>query len=162
MPEASERSTEPPTAPRPSPWRRWRSRRVVVYDDSMAPTLRPSDRLLVDRSAYRDRPPSVGDIVVFPDPAESSRWLVKRVLAVGPGRFYATRTGLGGRAPSDHDLAPPPETIEEVTLPERSVYVVGDARDRSRDGRVFGPVPLDALLGRAYHCYAPADRIREL
>lgn len=48
----------------------------------MLPTLRPGDRLLVDRGAYRDRAPRPGEIVVLVDPEEPSRWLVKRVSAV--------------------------------------------------------------------------------
>jgi nickel-type superoxide dismutase maturation protease len=50
----------------------------------MMPTLRPGDRLLVDRRAYRDRPPRVGEIVVLVDPEERRRWLVKRVAKVDP------------------------------------------------------------------------------
>jgi nickel-type superoxide dismutase maturation protease len=69
---------EPP-ASRP---RRWGSRRVVVRDESMLPTLRPGDRLLVDPRAYRERSPLVGEIVVVVDPEEPSRWLVKRVASV--------------------------------------------------------------------------------
>jgi len=48
--------------------RRWHSRRVVVRDDSITPTLEPGDRLLVDTAAYRVRTPAAGDLVVFPDP----------------------------------------------------------------------------------------------
>ncbi|MGI0129724.1 MAG: S26 family signal peptidase, partial [Thermoplasmata archaeon] len=65
-------------------FQRWRSRRVRVEDDSMRPTLRPGDRLRVDPRAYRDRPPRVGEIVILVDPADATRWLVKRVSAVDP------------------------------------------------------------------------------
>jgi nickel-type superoxide dismutase maturation protease len=127
-----------PPAGRPA-W--WRSRRVEVHDDSMSPTLRPGDRLLVDPRAYRASPPHPGEIVVLTDPETPARWLVKRVAAVGPA----------GRDP-DHD----------TPLPDGTVFVTGDAADRSRDSRQFGPVPLTLLVGRAYRCYAPADRIRDL
>jgi len=55
---------------------------VVVVDESMLPTLRPGDRLLVDPNAYRHRPPEVGDIVVLADPQRRVRWLIKRVSRV--------------------------------------------------------------------------------
>ena len=48
----------------------------------MRPTLHPGDRLRVDVRAYRGRAPRVGEIVVFVDPTEASRWLIKRVSAV--------------------------------------------------------------------------------
>jgi hypothetical protein len=48
----------------------------------MEPTLRAGDWLLVDPSAYIDRPPGVGELVVARDPRSPARWLVKRVAAV--------------------------------------------------------------------------------
>jgi nickel-type superoxide dismutase maturation protease len=46
----------------------------------MTPTLWPGDWLLVDPDAYRASPPSVGGLVLVPDPRQSSRLLVKRVV----------------------------------------------------------------------------------
>lgn len=57
---------------------------MVVADESMAPTLRPGDRLLVDLGSYRRRPPAAGEVVVLVDPEEPGRWLIKRVATVDP------------------------------------------------------------------------------
>lgn len=138
--------------------RRWRSRRVEVRDESMFPTLRPGDRLLVDLRAYRDRPPKVGEIVVIADPLDGSRWLVKRVVGVGPGRWWRTAEGL---RPGD-DRARPSEAGDGIDLSPGAVWVLGDALDASRDSRRFGPVPSTGVVGRVYRCYAPAARRREL
>ncbi len=74
-----------PAAGAPSPYPRRRDReRVIVHDSSMRPTLEPGDRLIVDRGAYRERAPVVGEIVVVVDPEAASRWLVKRVARVDP------------------------------------------------------------------------------
>ena len=126
---------------------------MEVRDDSMLPTLRPGDRLLVDRGAYRHEAPSIGDIVVLVDPQQPERWLVKRVAGVGPGRFWRSGTGLV--------TTESPEAGAPIDLPQESVYVTGDAPG-SRDSRMFGPVPWTALVGRAYRCYAPAGRERDL
>ncbi len=45
----------------------------------MGPALKPGDWLLVDPLAYRERAPSVGDVVVAVDPRDPGRLLVKRV-----------------------------------------------------------------------------------
>jgi len=54
-------------------------RRFRVEDESMRPTIEPGDYVLVNRWAYRVRPPRRGDLVVVRDPELSDRFLVKRV-----------------------------------------------------------------------------------
>ncbi|MGA8543220.1 MAG: S26 family signal peptidase [Thermoplasmata archaeon] len=85
MPEPPRAAESPASDVPPSRFRRWRSRRVVVRDESMRPTLEPGDRLLVDLRAYRDRLPRAGEIVVLVDPEAPERWLVKRVASVDSG-----------------------------------------------------------------------------
>jgi len=106
----------------------------------MAPTLVPGDCLYVDPRAYQSHSPERDDIVVVRDPALPSRHLVKRVGFVP-----------GGPGPPDG-----------TTVPPGSVYVVGDEPRRSRDSREFGPVPIGSIVGRAYRCYRPIDRRRDL
>lgn len=43
-----------------------------------------------------------------------------------------------------------------------TIEVRGDALDRARDSRRFGPVPTTSVVGRAYELYFPADRRRPL
>jgi nickel-type superoxide dismutase maturation protease len=61
--------------------RRWTDV-VLVRGSSMAPTLEPGDQLLVERWTYSRRAPRPGEIVLAPDPRQSSRELIKRVAAV--------------------------------------------------------------------------------
>jgi signal peptidase I len=162
MPEAS--SGEDPKVPGAGrSWlRRARSRRVIVHDASMAPTLEPGDRLLVDAGVYRHRLPLVGEIVVFVDPLEPTRWLVKRVAGVGPIRMWRTLEGVVSTEDTTGAMGwKPPETVETIEVPASFVYVTGDAADASRDSRRFGAVPVRDLVGRVYRCYAPPERRRE-
>ncbi len=135
---------------------------MVVHDASMAPTLEPGDRLLVDSRAYRDRLPAVGELVVLTDPERSSRWLVKRVAGVGPSRLWIDPEGGVPREPRPTAPSNSPDPPEIVVIPPGYVYVTGDAAELSRDSRRFGPVPIVSLVGRAFRCYAPAERRREL
>jgi len=54
---------------------------VVVRGDSMEPTLRDGDRVVVRRLG---RAPRAGDVVLVPDPRAPWRGLLKRIAAVGP------------------------------------------------------------------------------
>jgi signal peptidase I len=149
MPEAPSGGVPAAVIPRLTWWQRLRGRRVEVHDESMAPLLLPGDRLRVDGTAYQTRPPSAGDIIVLIDPERPDRWLIKRVAGVGPGQFWRTRSGLATR--------PSPDATEAITLPAGTVYVTGDA-PAARDSSRFGPVPIEAVVGRASYRYYPTER----
>ena len=57
---------------------------VEVRGGSMAPTLLPGDRLLVESSTFAKRSPRAGELVLAPDPRDRTRELVKRVAAADP------------------------------------------------------------------------------
>lgn len=112
--------------------------------------------------------PAIGDVVVLDSP-EEDKVLLKRVVGV-PGTRIEVR---GGRVRIDGRLAPiesRADGIHEllggadhalrltrgggpewgpVTIPEDRYLVMGDNRGDSRDGRFFGLVTREAILGRA-------------
>ena len=45
-------------------------------------------------------------------------------------------------------------------IPKGWIFPMGDNRDNSRDGRYFGPVSLENVLGKASFIYWPIKRIR--
>jgi signal peptidase I len=111
--------------------------RVAVKGRSMAPTLQPGDHLLV-RPVRRLRR---RDLVVVRDPDVSTRWVVKRVVAL-PGESVVVdgRTLAAGEG----------------------IVVLGDNPAQSTDSRVYGAVPLDDVHGRVWYRYAPAQRAGRL
>jgi signal peptidase I len=120
---------------------------VRVAGDSMAPTLRSGDVVLVNRIGH----PRVGQPLLLRDPSDG-RPVVKRLVAVGGQTVeirdaYLYVDGVPVDEPYvDHSR------IDGVyfgpsTVPEGSVFVLGDSRDGSIDSRVFGPVRADAVTG---------------
>ncbi|MDP9404579.1 MAG: nickel-type superoxide dismutase maturation protease [Actinomycetota bacterium] len=83
-------------------------RRVEVHGDSMLPSLRPGERLLVVR-ANRARP---GQLVVVRDPRSPHRTLVKRVAAMEGGR--AQVTGDNAAASTDSAVFGPVPVVGRV------------------------------------------------
>ncbi len=55
---------------------------VEVRGGSMAPSLLPGDRLLVESRSYLTRIPRPGEVVLAADPRRGDRELIKRVAAV--------------------------------------------------------------------------------
>ena len=55
---------------------------VEVRGHSMAPALKPGDRLLVESRSFERRQPRPGEIVLAADPRDDGRELIKRVTAV--------------------------------------------------------------------------------
>ena len=124
---------------------------VTVSSDSMAPTVCTGDTVLIARL---DHPGTVGvdDIVTFPSPRDGGQ-TIKRVVAVA-GQSVAIH---------DAELVVDGRTVDEpyvdhasidgvyfgtVTVPEGTVFVLGDHRETSIDSRAYGPIPTGAVNGR--------------
>lgn len=131
--------------------------RVIVVDgSSMVPTLHHGDLLLLQGIGYT---PEQGDIVVLTKEFQNvDTPIVKRVIATGGQTVhidYATSTvyvdGVALDEPYINELMRMPmgETITDVTVPEGSVFVMGDNRNNSSDSRVpeLGTVDERYILG---------------
>ncbi|MGI6663698.1 MAG: signal peptidase I [Bacillota bacterium] len=126
--------------------------RFLVDGPSMEPTLWDSQSLLVNKLAYRFSQPKRGDVVVFRYPLDPSRDYVKRCVAVGGdtvemrlGRLYVN--GLLKEEP--YVRFPGLYEMKSITVPEDCIFVLGDHRTNSEDSRMFGPVKLSLVKGKA-------------
>jgi signal peptidase I len=131
---------------------------VLVEGDSMRPTLLPGQRVAV---GPLDRPPRRGDLVVVRRPGGME--VVKRVVGL-PGeqvRLRAGRLEVDGRPVPEPYLPGGSGAGElDVALGPAQYLVLGDHRAASTDGRDFGPVGADALVGRVRFAYWPPRRLR--
>jgi signal peptidase I len=138
--------------------RRARLEPVLVSGGSMRPTLGPGQRVAV---APLVRPPRRGDLVVVARDRDLE--VVKRVVGL-PGervRLAAGRLEVNGLEVPEPYLAGVPTPGElELELGPAQYLVLGDHRAASTDGRDFGPVGADALLGLVRFAYWPPRRLR--
>lgn len=134
-----------------------------IPSESMQPTLTKGDRVLVARFAYRVGDPKAGDVIVFHPPTSPKEEYIKRVVAVGGDRVSVQdgKLWINGKAMDEPYLNEQDMlgTFPEITVPEGSVFAMGDNRNNSGDSRVFGPVPTSSILGKAFFLYWPLARI---
>lgn len=130
---------------------------TVVFGESMAPQLRPSQRLVVEKISYRFREPTRGQMVVIEVEGESAN-LIKRVIAepgetieIVDGQVYVNEAEL----PEPYVEFRSQERVTRQTLKPTEYFVLGDNRPSSRDSRDFGPVAQEAIVGRAWLRYWP-------
>ncbi len=137
-----------------------------VEQMSMENTLLPGQYVLVDKLTPRFDGYKRGDIVVFTPPGgdPGSVPFIKRVIGL-PGDTVDLQNGhviINGQ-PISEPYVYPGQTTEPLNgqdhwvVPPGDLFVLGDHREQSSDSRVFGPVPIKNVIGRAWLRYWPLD-----
>jgi len=131
-----------------------------VYGSSMEPNLHTDQRLVVEKVSYRLHGPRRGDVVVLRLPERGPELLIKRIIGL-PGETIEVRDGI---VYINEQPLEEPYMVRSANgyygptiVPEGNVFVMGDNRGASNDSRVFGPVPLERVVGRAWVSYWPLE-----
>ncbi len=142
-----------------------------VKGSSMFPNFEDKDYLLTDKLSYRFGSPQRGDVVVFKAPvtescAETECEYIKRIIGIPGDRIKVAggKVYLNGELFKENYLPDGTKTspgtynaegVEKV-IPPNQYLCFGDNRGHSRDGREFGPVTKDRIVGRAFFRYWPS------
>jgi signal peptidase I len=138
-----------------------------IPSESMLPTLKIGDRVLVNKLSYRFHDPNRGDVVVFkaPPAAETAdiKDLVKRVVGL-PGETIEGKNGriyINGKVIKEDYLPKDVRSVEfgPQKLKPDEYFLLGDNRQNSEDSTKFGPINKDQLIGRAFIRIWPPDRL---
>lgn len=155
-----------------------------VLSGSMEPTLQIDDKFIVDKVSYHFSQPKRGDIVVFSPTQELQKEqyhdaFIKRVIAL-PGEKVELREGkvyvnnkpllennyFNSQPWTSIDVCTvgkqPAYLSEPVTIPANSYLVLSDNRINSYDGRCWGIVLRENIIGRAVVRFWPLNHIGEL
>lgn len=97
---------------------------------------------------------SRGDIVAFWFPKDTSKYYMKRIVAL-PGETVEIKNGEvwvnGAKLPEPY-VTPKFNTslrpYTPVTVPQHAYYVLGDNRDNSSDSRLWGFVPEELIYAK--------------
>ncbi|WP_242143247.1 MULTISPECIES: signal peptidase I [unclassified Bacillus cereus group] len=148
----------------------------LVQGESMMPTLENNERVLVNKIGYNIKGLERFDIVIFH--GKEGYDLVKRVIGL-PGDTIEYKNDVlyvNGKAVDEPYLAKykkkangvltPDFTLEQITgktkVPKGQVFVLGDNRKVSKDGRMFGFISEDEIIGKGEAVFWPVPHIRAL
>jgi len=138
----------------------------LVEGDSMLPTFKAGDKVLVNRLLISIQKPQRGDIVIFQPPTEP-RDFIKRVIAVEgetvevkadsdpvglPSGGNCGDCGVyvnGVRLDEPYIKQRPDYSVESITIPPGHIFVLGDNRRNSSDSHLWGPLDLRSVTAKA-------------
>jgi signal peptidase I len=104
-----------------------------------------------------------------PEPVDekSDTNFIKRVVA-GPGDTIAVEDGhavVNGVEADEPFIRPCGANVgecdlpEPITVPPGHYFMMGDNRGQSKDSRIWGPLPEEWIIGKAFATYWPPNRI---
>jgi signal peptidase I len=148
---------------------------------SMEATMFQDNRVLVNKLSYRLHDIRRGDVVVFDRVTVDGEIvqhddLIKRVIALSGEKIsikdckvfingellsesYLNEFDLAQTVLEDRCRVP---VMEEMTIPENQLFVMGDNRPQSFDSRMFGPIEQALVVGRAFVIIWPLDATKFL
>lgn len=145
-----------------------------VKGSSMFPNFVDKQYLLTDKLSYRLGTPQRGDVVIFRAPSTETCAVdqceyIKRVIGI-PGDKVMVKDGsvyLNGKMLNqsflpDGVVTEPGSFAEEgkeITVTDGNYLCFGDNRPHSRDGREFGLISKDLIVGKAFLKYWPVSAI---
>ncbi len=141
-----------------------------IPSESMYPTLKISDRVLVNKLDRSVSSIDRGDVIVFDRPggagSDGISELIKRVIALPGETIEATdgRIKINGEF-IDEDYLPDgmtTSTFGPETVPEGHVWVMGDNRGASDDSRRFKFIPEEDIVGTAFVIIWPIGDVTTL
>lgn len=130
-----------------------------MYHDQMVPAIKQEDFKPVYAGERSMDQINNGDVVVFQyllSGRQDSPFFCGRVIAKEGQRIAieAGRVKLNGQEQNESyvpaDAFVGTENLVEIIVPRGHYFIMGDNRknSRSKDSRAFGPIPLEAVVGK--------------
>ena len=163
----------------------------VIPTESMTPTINVQDRVLVVKDDIINLKYQIGDIVVFYNPLTYSQKsyldkflysleflpfnrnehdfeqaYIKRIIGLpgdeividNSGNIYRNNEILSFEGLVNETLT----KQEKYNVPNNFYFLLGDNRGNSQDSRIFGYVPVENLIGKAFYKVYPFENIQKL
>ena len=127
--------------------------------ESMEPTLKSGDKVLINRLIYEVKSPSYGDLIVFkPNGNQNAHYHIKRVVGkpgdtvtIKSGRVFVNGELLNETVQTER-MQDAGLAAEPITLGDDEYFVLGDNRNYSSDSRdpSVALIHRKEIIGRAW------------
>lgn len=140
----------------------------VVSGASMEPTFVDGEYLIVDELSYRLQSPKRFDVIIFRYPKDPSQFFIKRIIGL-PGetvRIEGADVSITTTEENYLELSEPYILHEgnrgrlTMILEAGEYFVMGDNRPESSDSRVWGVLPRENIIGRAFVRLLPLEDLQ--
>ena len=131
---------------------------VVVSGDSMVPSLKDGQLLLLNKLSYRFKEIERFDVVVV---KVGKNEIIKRVIGL-PGETVEYRDNKlyinGNLLETEYDFET--DDFEEKVIPENKYFVLGDNRRVSSDSRIIGMIKREDIIGKTSISILPVKLVK--
>lgn len=150
-----------------------------LHTESMEPTLLKDDYIMVNLKYFKTKSLQRGDLIVFKNPKDPSKDVLKRVIALEGEKLEIKNKQVyinDQRIPEDYKIHidstvfsrkedfPSYDFLRDnfgpAVVPSDHCFVLGDNRDNSMDSRHWGFLPLRYIKGKAIYVYWSMDILR--
>lgn len=139
----------------------------VVQGNSMYPTFKGGEYLIVNELTKYIGKYERGDVVILRYPNDPSKYFIKRVIGLPGDTVTVTDGEVSITSPTrttplvlhEDYVKYPKRDSSSRTLDEHEYFVMGDNRAQSSDSRVWGPVPDRLMDGKALIRLFPFTRM---
>jgi signal peptidase I len=131
---------------------------IRVNGQSMYPTLKNADMMILNETSYYFKDIKRFDIVVVDAKDEL---IIKRVIAL-PGETISYKNNtlyINGKKVEEKYSYGITDDFESVKLKKDEYFVMGDNRQNSLDSRYFGPFKKKYIRGKTNVIFLPFDRM---
>jgi signal peptidase I len=137
-------------------------RLTIVDGNSMSPTLKNQNVIIIECLTPRFGNIKQGDIVVLKIPElleGKKKYAIKRVIAtenqhveIRDGKVFVDGSELSESYTNTSETYAAGSPYDDIIVPEDCIYLLGDNRipDKSRDSRTFGVVSKKRIVGKSW------------
>lgn len=120
---------------------------IMVDGNSMSPTLK-NEQLIICRKRKRNL--KIGDIVAYKKP-NSNTLVIKRIVGVGGDtlKIKGQKLYVNNSLCTDYPYIISDQGCLDIpyTVPQNSIFCMGDNANQSTDSRSYGSVSINRILG---------------